>query len=294
MRASLVCGVTLVSALLTSGCGVADDAPAAEPPDGLVRTAYLATVLDDGDGPELCLGAVAESYPPQCGGPALVGWDWADHEGTFEEASGVRWGAYALEGRYDADGSTFEVESVSDEPPATTPPADMDFSTPCEEPDGGWRVRDTSAVAMEDRDAAFELAESLVGYAGAWVDQQPHEIPSPTPGDGDSQIAYEEAMNDPLYTIVNVQVTGDIAAAEAKLREVWSGMLCVSHAERSEAELLDILHDLTSDPNSLGAGTNVLNNSVEISVIYDDGTLQRELDEKYGEGVVDVFPALVG
>ena len=294
MRASLVCGVVLGSVLLLSGCGMADDAPAAEPPDGLVRTPYLATVLDDGDGPELCLGAVAESYPPQCGGPALVGWDWADHEGTFEEASGVRWGAYALEGRYDSDANTFEVESVSDEPPATSPPAETDFSTPCEEPDGGWRVHDTSAVAMADREAAFALAESLEGYAGAWVDQQPHEIPSPTPGDDDSQIAYEEAMNDPLYTVINVQVTGDIAAAEEKLREVWSGMLCVSHAERSEAELLDILNELMSIPNSLGVGTDVIDNAVDLSVIYDDGTLQRELDEKYGKGVVEVDSALVG
>lgn len=294
MRASLGCGVVLGSVLLLNGCGMVDDAPAAEPPDGLVRTPYLATVLDDGDGPELCLGAVAESYPPQCGGPALVSWDWADHEGTFEEASGVRWGAYALVGRYDSDANTFEVESVSNEPPATSPPAEMDFSTPCEEPDGGWRVRDTSAVAMADREAAFALAESLEGYAGAWVDRQPHEIPSPTPGDDDSQIAYEEAMNDPLYTIINVQVTGDIAATEEKLREVWSGMLCVSHAERSEAELHDILNELMSIPNSLGVGTDVIDNAVDLSVIYDDGTLQRELDEKYGKGVVEVDSALVG
>ena len=30
---------------------------------------------------ELCLGPIAESCPPQCGGPALVGWDWADRAG---------------------------------------------------------------------------------------------------------------------------------------------------------------------------------------------------------------------
>ena len=55
-----------------------------------------------GDGhrqsPELCLGPIAESYPPQCGGPALVGWDWADHENTFEQQGDVRWGTYLVTG----------------------------------------------------------------------------------------------------------------------------------------------------------------------------------------------------
>jgi hypothetical protein len=286
-------GVLIVAALVLSGCGMVDDEPGAQSPDGLVRTTSLATVLDDGDGAELCVGGVAESYPPQCSGPRLIGWDWAEHEGTYEEAGGVSWGTYALEGRYDAAANTFEVESVSDEPSVPSPAPEIDFSSPCEEPDGGWRVQDTSAVTMDDREAAFAVAESLDGYAGAWVDQQPHEIPSPAPGDDESQIAYEEAMNDPLYTVINVRVTGDTVAAEEKLRDVWSGMLCVTGAERSQAELLDIVNDLTSVPNSLGVGTDVLDNTVNLSVIYDDGALQRELDEKYGEGVVEVDSALV-
>ncbi|MFC7430696.1 MULTISPECIES: hypothetical protein [unclassified Agrococcus] len=60
------------------------------------------TVLDDGDGPRLCLGAVQESYPPQCDGVPLDGWDWAATEG-WEEASGVRWGAFAVQGAYDGE-----------------------------------------------------------------------------------------------------------------------------------------------------------------------------------------------
>ena len=42
-------------------------------PEGEVRTRGLVTVLDSGDGPRLCLGAVAESNPPQCDGPPLEG-----------------------------------------------------------------------------------------------------------------------------------------------------------------------------------------------------------------------------
>jgi hypothetical protein len=58
-------GVLIVAALVLSGCGMVDDEPGAQSPDGLVRTTSLATVLDDGDGAELCVGGVAESYPPQ-------------------------------------------------------------------------------------------------------------------------------------------------------------------------------------------------------------------------------------
>jgi hypothetical protein len=78
--------------------------PAPAVPAGPVRTRDLATVMDTGS-PELCLGPVAESYPPQCGGPALIGWDWADHADTFDEQGGTRWGLYSLTGTW--DGTSF-------------------------------------------------------------------------------------------------------------------------------------------------------------------------------------------
>ncbi|MGO4785240.1 hypothetical protein [Cryobacterium sp. W22_MBD10_FK3] len=61
-----------------------------------------ATVLQkDGEQPQLCLGGVAESYPPQCGGPPILGWDWATVDQS-ETASGVTWGSYAITGTWDA------------------------------------------------------------------------------------------------------------------------------------------------------------------------------------------------
>ncbi len=71
---------------------------------GTVRTLNLVTVMDTGS-PELCLGPVAESYPPQCSGPSIDGWSWADHQGTFESEQGVRWGQYSVSGTW--DGTTF-------------------------------------------------------------------------------------------------------------------------------------------------------------------------------------------
>ena len=74
-------------------------------PSGPVSTRNLATVMDTGT-PELCLGPIAESYPPQCGGPALVGWDWADHKDTFEQQGDVRWGTYLVTGTWDGTSMT--------------------------------------------------------------------------------------------------------------------------------------------------------------------------------------------
>ncbi len=64
---------------------------------GPVRTRDLVVVMDTGAGPEMCLGAVAESYPPQCSGPAIEGWSWRDQQ-AFEKVGDVRWGYFALTG----------------------------------------------------------------------------------------------------------------------------------------------------------------------------------------------------
>jgi hypothetical protein len=64
-------------------------------------------LIDAGDGWRLC-AAIAESYPPQCGGESLTveGLDPADHD--LQEAAGVRWSeGVTLFG--EVDGETFRV-----------------------------------------------------------------------------------------------------------------------------------------------------------------------------------------
>lgn len=61
----------------------------ADLPDRAEVVQFWTTVIDSGSGPELCLGAVAMSLPPQCSGPMVR--DLA-MEGWTEEAQGVRWG----------------------------------------------------------------------------------------------------------------------------------------------------------------------------------------------------------
>ncbi|HET9422281.1 MAG TPA: hypothetical protein VFO49_14175 [Nocardioides sp.] len=60
-------------------------------------------IVMDVDRPELCTGPVAESYPPQCGGPPIREWRWADHKGDFEQVGKVRWGAFVIDGYFDGD-----------------------------------------------------------------------------------------------------------------------------------------------------------------------------------------------
>ncbi|WP_146073373.1 hypothetical protein [Cryobacterium sp. N22] len=105
----VLAGVT-ASILALGGCA-GSDAPGAGPaasPGQFPRPAAAgevlaqATVLQrDGEEPQLCLGAVAQSLPPQCGGPPILGWDWATVDQS-ETQSGVTWGSYAITGTWDA------------------------------------------------------------------------------------------------------------------------------------------------------------------------------------------------
>ncbi len=138
-------------------------------------------------------------------------------------------------------------------------------------------------------DAAFEqaflTASHLDGYAGAWVD--PLRSDPPAAADGPP-----EQLNDPALSIVNVKVTGDVTAAEEQLRKVWGGMLCVTTAQHTEAELGRIAEELNDLPGMLTSSGQF--DRVDVSVVHDDGSLQAWADATYGEGLVRVDSALKG
>ena len=119
----------------------------------------VATVLEEGDGPpELCLGGVAESYPPQCGGPEIAGWDWDALDGE-ESAQGTTWGMYTVEGTW--DGETFgftEAGAAPDDPSA--PPDDPRLA-----PDNaGAAGAGSDAVELQN-----EVYDDLGGLSG-WAE----------------------------------------------------------------------------------------------------------------------------
>ena len=130
---------------LASGCAAVPADPAADPPGATSpseqRYTVSATVLESPDhGPQLC-HAVAESLPPQCGGPDVVGWDWASV--AHESVNGTTWGSYVLVGAF--DGSTFTLTTpVTPDDGSRPGRAGADFSSPCLEPAGDWTPPDPS------------------------------------------------------------------------------------------------------------------------------------------------------
>jgi hypothetical protein len=242
-------------------------------------------------GPELCFGGIALSLPPQCGGTPIANWDWGAVEGE-ESASGTTWGNYHVVGTYD-DG-VFTITEVGPydtdgESFGTNP----DFTPPCPEPQGGWVDVDPGRSSERDFERGAGLAKGLSDFVALWVEQ----VGNPTPKEIEQLPAENERY---LPKIMNVVVTGDAAAAEAAIREAWGGPLCVvqrgRHTEkelqaiRNEAErwLEELGLQMTwSQEGPLGQG------AAEIGVVIDPGGAgQAALDERYGPGMVRLFPAL--
>ena len=111
----------LAAALTVAACGGGDaDTPTATglplSVEGLIEAEpegdvpVVGFLVIDSNGSRFC-SSLAESFPPQCGGPfvAISGLD--DLDVQFEEAQGVRWTdpTVVVEGRY-VDG-TFAVQS---------------------------------------------------------------------------------------------------------------------------------------------------------------------------------------
>jgi hypothetical protein len=282
------CGDATGGASDASGAGLTP--PAARPTvvpaaDGPVTTDRPVTVLDDGHGAQLCLGGQLDSYPPQCGGPRLVGWDWVEHEGAFEQANGVRWGAFVVSGAF--DGSSLTPSEAVPAAEATDVPAyeAPDFSTPCPEPEGGWVV-DRDRLDHADMERTFARAQRLDGYAFSYVD---------TSRDARSLEEVDQAAaagdQDASSWVVNVRVTGDLAVAEGVLRRTWGGALCVLRAEHTDAELEKVQRTLNGVPGVLSSGRG--QDRVDLVVVHDDGRIQAWADAEYGKGTVVVTSALV-
>jgi hypothetical protein len=270
---------------LLGACGGDDGELTTGAPAADQRYEASTTVLESPEhGPQLCLGGQADSYPPQCGGPDIVGWDWAAVEGA-ETANGTTWGSFHVVGTY-VDGTFTLTEPPG--PPEPPDSSDPDFSSPCPEPEGGWAVVDPALATEASLQEAQAYASAQPDHAVLWVDRS---IDPLSPEERDQRAA--EGIEDELVLVIlNVAFTGDLERHEVELRRRWGGALCVSRAEHTAAELRQIQDELADTPGLLGSGSGNVRHRVELTVILDDGTLQAELDDRYGEGVVVVTSAL--
>lgn len=277
--------VLLVVPLAASACGSPPDVAA---PAGDTRYTATGTVLQNEDhGPQLC-ASVAESYPPQCGGADIVGWDWTAV--SAESSGGVTWGEYRVVGTWDGSRLTLTEPPREARPPGgdRAPGGDggpgTDMTSPCPEPAGGWRPVDRAKATEEAMRAAMDRAASADEFAGGWLDQ--HYMDGV---DSHDVRTIEKIGNDPGRYVLNLRFTGDLSGRERWIREVWGGALCVSGAERTEAELRRIQRELEGEMRSrrfLNLAVDTVGNRVGAGVYVATPELRRELDDRYGKGAV--------
>lgn len=278
--------VTLTLVLVAAACGddespvTADDVPDQQGTDGPVYRG-TATVLESADhGPQLC-GGTQDSYPPQCSGPDITNWDWNEVDGE-ESANGTTWGTFEVTGTWDAERPALTL-TESPGPAGERQHHDVDFTSPCPEPDGGWAPEDPARTTDETMQQASEVARGLPGYAGHWIDQSPN----PAMADDAEPADLERAANDPMLLVLNVLVTEDPAAAEASIRDVWGGALCVTEAAHTEAELRAIQDEIVEDFRAelVSAGVDTVGNRATFFTYVATDELRAEFETRYGDAV---------
>ena len=275
--------------LLLAGCAAsapAGDAPARTAATQEQRYQATTTVLQSRDhGPQLCLGMVALSFPPQCGGLPITNWRWDQVEGA-QSIGGTTWGTYKLVGTY--DGTSFTVVHVDLVPPTPRPSAAERFKdepkSPCPQPEGGWTVPDPARRSERFMGPVARAARSQPDFAGLWV-------------------SYLEPMGhnvaeDPGEFVLNVAFTGDLARHESQLRPRWGGRLCVTRQQRSYRELLRIQRELQGSVGTklglrvLGTGIDESANAVSLEAVVLDARARDAIDARYGADAVQATAAL--
>ncbi|MBP2703006.1 hypothetical protein JOL79_04210 [Microbispora sp. RL4-1S] len=279
----VVAALTALMALTACGSagGAAEKAAGGETP-AVPRTRYQAdaTVLSDArHGPQLCAD-VLQSMPPQCSGPDVAGWDWDAVKHSSQ--GGTSWGEYHVVGTWDGTRLTLTEPA---RPAAGRQGSPDDLTSPCPEPAGGWRPVAPAKATGEAMDAVLARARALPGYAGSWLDQS--YLDEIDGYDDTDRRWVERYANDPKRLVLNLRFTGDPAAREAAIREVWGGALCLSRARHTEAELRALQERATKEIKGIvSASVDQFAERVELGVWVVTPELRREVDERYGKGLV--------
>lgn len=285
----LVVWLTLCAALVGCGTPTGPEPGAAPASDGATAGAdttavasedqeyrALVTVLENPEhGPQLCF-AVAGSYPPQCGGPDIAGWDWEAVDGE-ESANGVTWidGA-VVTGTW--DGSRFTLtRPVEPQAAWTEPPAeDPDVAPGCDEPDvadpsAGRRGVDAATAALDGEPVvAVRVSDPATGWDG------------------------------PFVLTVTVP-PGRSARTTDLIRQHYAGALCVVERDQpTRAELHDVVAEVIAEAQAggsplgpiIGGSPNERRGVVEVQVLVADEDARAWARERWGD-LVDLVGVLV-
>lgn len=246
--ATITGGIALAGALTACG-GPTGSAPSLRTPSaapdlhtsatGEVWTRAMVRQGSPSEDPVLCVGAIMESYPPQCAGHVrLVGWDWGDV--TNETVvSGVTWvDTTYVTGTFE-DGTFTLTRPPSEFPPPgavlESPAATDEHPQLCDDPMRGADGSAAAGIRADNRakDALGRQLETMDGYVSSWVSDR--------------------------RAFMNVVVTGGADQALTELRRFWAGKLCVEQRDVApRAEMLAALDALVTMPRSphqcLGGG----------------------------------------
>lgn len=274
--------VTALCGVLVAGCG--DAGPAAAPPPVLTIPAAPpvyetdATLLQQASGPVYLCWVVLTSYPPQCKGLVVRGFDWSMVTGE-ESVSNTRWGGFRVRGTLAGDEFTLTAPPTPAVPvgdPIGSVSMSATFEPPCATLPAGWRTIDRRHSTFDAVQRASGRALSQRGYAGLWLFYV---------GKGKRKV-----------TGITVRTSGDRTAMRHALRRVWGGALCVAAARTSEARLRSLQAALTAHPLSpvFGVHTSGPHDTVDVTVLLDDAATRRALAARVGgSGLVEVEQALL-
>lgn len=193
---TLIAPVLAACTLLVTACGSSANQPTTTAPSmsSLVAPAVtaippaenpvtgLGTVIEQPGGtPQLCLGPVRESWPPQCEGIPVSGWNWETNPPDAQTEAGspvTRWGVYAVEGTFDGTALTVTravslalYDAMAE--PSSSPAAPPDLS------DAEWDAVEVAVravpglVTAERADGAGPLMVTVVhddGTIQQWAD----------------------------------------------------------------------------------------------------------------------------
>ncbi|MFG3308899.1 hypothetical protein [Streptomyces wuyuanensis] len=271
--------------LLTTACEQATPArtstepaaPSVQEADRRQGHAVTTTVLESASlGPRIC-SAVLTTMPPTCGGPDVIGWDWSAV--TSKSAGGTRWGTYHLTGTWDGTRFTLTAPARTADP-RKQPDSGEDGpapATPCPAPPGGWKAVDPAKTSHTAQESLVADAEKDPEFAGRWISYP------------------EGAQKGPAVLVM--QYTRDLPGHESEIRRIWGGPLCLVGAKHSHAELRKVRAELirlvdARTPGFMGVGEDPRNNRVRLYVPAPSDHMQRDLDRRFGKGVVGIRTAV--
>ena len=219
--------------------------------------------------PELCVYPTATIGGPDadsCSGPLIAGWRSTKTSGTFH-----------LVGTYDGDVFTLTEPprpSGPISPGAGRPPI---VESPCATPPGGWQVTNPGRVGLADYTAMTDAARADPDFAGIW--------------------SGPNVSNDVAHSVLDIAFTGNLDAHRAMLAQLWGGPICVVRHPHSYAELERVAHGLSNADRQLGLqliswGPDDVGDVVHADVVAATAATRRAVDQRFGEGVVDLVSVL--